>query len=314
VPSSIFTLATYNVLDLFEALPNDARSRAHLDAKLAHLAGVLERANADVVALQEVGTAAVLRELTARVPALGYGEPIVGTADPRGIRCAILSRLPVLESFVYTAEYLTFPAFVVGDPPPFGTRIPLRRGIVRARVDVPSLGPVDVLSAHFKSNRSVPLRNASGDIPPVTSRDYAEAHLRSNVWRAAEALFVRGIVDDLLAASAPGVDRADAPSRHVAVAGDLNDHPASSVVRVVAGGGPLELRPCADMVPEPSRFSILHQGKRQQIDHILVTSPLRQRLTSAQFLNDRLRDHGELGPNDPPLPESDHAPLVVSFA
>ena len=94
----------------------------------------------------------------------------------------------------------------------------------------------------------------------------------------------------------------------------MNDHPASSVVRVIAGGGPLELRPCADMVPEPSRFSILHHGKRQQIDHILVTSLLRERLTSARFLNDTLRDRGELGPSDPPLPESDHAPLVVSFA
>ncbi|MGO9710144.1 MAG: endonuclease/exonuclease/phosphatase family protein [Polyangiaceae bacterium] len=297
------TLATYNVLDFFEA--TDAPSRAHLDRKLGNLAAVLTRANADVVALQEVGSAAVVKELTARVPELGYGEPIVGTADKRGIRCALVSRLPIVESMVHTAEHLAFPTFVAGDPPPFGTRIPLRRGIVRARIDAGELGPVDVLVAHFKSNRPLPLRDSRGEIPPVTTHDYAEAYLRSTVWRAAEALFVRGLVDDLLAANA---------SRHVAVTGDLNDHPLSSVLRVLAGGAPAELVPCADMVPEQARFSILHHGKRQQIDHILVTRPLRERLQSAQFLNEGLKDHGELGPNAPPLPESDHAPLVVSFA
>jgi predicted extracellular nuclease len=296
------TLATYNVLDFFEVKEGP---RAHLEAKLAYLAGVLARANADVVALQEVGSAAVVKELTARVPALGYGEPVIGTADARGIRCALVSRLPVVESMVHTAEYLPFPVFVAGDPPPFGARIPLRRGIVRARIDAGSLGTVDVLVAHFKSNRPLPLRDGRGEIPPVTARDHAEAHLRSNVWRSAEALFVRGIVDDLLAAN---------PDRHVAVAGDLNDRPTSSVVRVVSGGGPFELRTCADAVPEKTRFSILHHGHPQQIDHILVTRFLRERLRDARFLNEGLRDHGALGPDAPPLPESDHAPLVVTFA
>ena len=51
---------------------------------------------------------------------------------------------------------------------------------------------------------------------PVTSRAFAEGRLRSLVWRAAEALFVRGLVDDLLAADREG---------HIVVAGDLNDHP-----------------------------------------------------------------------------------------
>jgi endonuclease/exonuclease/phosphatase family metal-dependent hydrolase len=317
-----FSLVTYNVKDLFD-VPTGS-SRVNLDAKLAHLAGVLGRANADVVALQEVGSGKIVRELTSLVPALRYGEPIVGTADARGIRCAIVSRLPVLESQVHTADHLPFPAFVAGDPPPFGTRIPLRRGIVRARVDAGPLGAVDVLVAHFKSNRPLALREAAGDMremPLVTARDYAEAHLRSLVWRSAEALFVRGLVDGLLADDAPGADRAarsaDAPSgdrRHVIVAGDLNDHPTSAVVRVVTGGGPLALRPCADVVPEAARFSILRYGEPQQIDHVLVTRLLRERLTAARFLNEGLRDHSDLGIDAPPHPDSDHAPLLVSFA
>jgi endonuclease/exonuclease/phosphatase family metal-dependent hydrolase len=301
---SHFTLATYNVKDLFDA--TDPLSRARLDAKLASLSRILARADADVLALQEVGSADVVRELTAQLPGLGYGEPIVGTADARGIRCAILSRLPVLESRVHTADALSFPPFFAGDPPPFGGRLPLRRGIPYARVDAGPLGPLDVLVGHFKSNRALPLRGPGGEeIPPITSREHAEAHLRSLVWRAAEALFVRGLVDDLLAAD---------PARNVVVAGDLNDHPQSHVVRIVSGGGPLALLPCADAIPLAARFSILRHGRPQQIDHILVTRALHERIDGARFLNGELRDHGEFGDREaPPLPDSDHAALVVSF-
>jgi endonuclease/exonuclease/phosphatase family metal-dependent hydrolase len=303
--SSAFTLATFNVKDLFDAA--DDAGRAPLDAKLENLAGILTQADADVVALQEVGSLEVARALCARVPALGYGEPVVGTADARGIRCAVIGRAPVLASKVHVADHLDFPAFFDGDPPPFGARIPLRRGVVHVRVDARGIGPVDLLVAHFKSNRGVPLKDARGEpVALTTARSFAEAHLRSLVWRAAEALFVRGLVDELLAAD---------PARPIVVAGDLNDHPTSHVVRIVSGGGPDALQPCAEAVPAASRFSIYLRGEPQQIDHVLVTPPLRQRLQSARFLNEALRDHGELGEGGTvPLPDSDHAALVVSFA
>jgi endonuclease/exonuclease/phosphatase family metal-dependent hydrolase len=299
-----FTLATFNVKDLFDA--KDDAGRVHLDAKLACLAGMLESADADVVALQEVGSLEVTRALCARAARLGYGEPIIGTKDARGIRCAVIGRARVIESRVHTAEHLAFPTFFEGDPPPFGARIPLRRGIVHTRIEARGIGPVELLVGHFKSNRAVPFRDVAGaQVPPVTQRAYAEGHLRSLVWRAAEALFVRTLVDDLLAGD---------PSRAVVVAGDLNDHPGSHVVRIVCGGGSAALVPCADAVPQPARFSILRHGVGQQIDHVLVTPALRARLQSARFLNEGLRDHGDFDEDAPPTPDSDHAPFVVSFA
>jgi predicted extracellular nuclease len=140
---------------------------------------------------------------------------------------------------------------------------------------------------------------------PTTSRAFAEGHLRSMVWRAAEALFVRGLVDEIHAVNA---------DRHVVVAGDLNDHPESLVVRTVAGGGPNALAACAELVPLAARFSILHRGRRKQIDHVLVTPGLRQRVQTASFLNEDLRDHGDFHDDAPPSVDSDHAALVVSFA
>jgi endonuclease/exonuclease/phosphatase family metal-dependent hydrolase len=299
------TLATFNVKDLLEP---------RVEAKLDWIARVLTSCDADVVGLQEVGPPELLAAVLDRVPARGgYGEPVVGTADARGIRCALLSRLRVLEARVHTAEALPFPVFRAGDPPPFGVRIPLRRGVVHARVDAPGMGPLDVLVVHFKSSRPVPARDATGrELPASSAHARAEASLRSLAWRAAEALHVRGLVDAVL--TAQGADA------RVAVAGDLNDVPDSPVLRVVRSDGAGELLDCAVRVAPEARFSTLHDGRRTQIDHVLASASLYARLQAARFLNADLREHepvADARPGGPPPPpptiDSDHAPLVTSF-
>jgi endonuclease/exonuclease/phosphatase family metal-dependent hydrolase len=236
----------------------------------------------------------------------------MGTTDARGIGCALLSRLPLIEARVHTAESLAFPVFVSGDAPPFGARIPLRRGIVHARIETP-VGQVDVLVAHFKSSRPVGVRDASNqEIPPRTAREAAEASLRSLVWRAAEALHVRGLVDEILAAR---------PGARVAVVGDFNDVPDSAVLRCLraeggagegprANGGRAGLADCTTGVEPTRRFSCLHGDSRAQIDHVLASESLRALLVGARFFNDGLRVHDAA---DALAPDSDHAPLVVRF-
>ncbi|HEY1695283.1 MAG TPA: endonuclease/exonuclease/phosphatase family protein [Polyangiaceae bacterium] len=296
------TLATFNVKDLLEP---------RLDAKLAWIAAAIARCDADVVGLQEIGPPALLDAVVDRIAPAGsrggYLAPLVGTADARGIRCALLSRLPPVHAQVHTTDALPFPVFRVGDPPPFGARIPLRRGIVHARVDAPGLGLVDVFVAHFKSSRPVPLRDAAGsEIATDRPRGRAEGTVRGMSWRAAEALFVRGLVDDVQAA------RSDAL---VAVMGDLNDVPDSPVLRVARGEGPGELLDCAARVEARERFSTIHDGRRIQIDHVLASPPLYAHLASARFVNEGLRMHDPLPPSGVAAPtvDSDHAPFVVRF-
>ncbi|MGH7297226.1 MAG: endonuclease/exonuclease/phosphatase family protein, partial [Polyangiaceae bacterium] len=273
---------------------------------------------ADVVGLQEIGPPELLAEVIGRVPAMQarqglrgrapYGETLVGTADARGIRCALISRLPLAHRHVHTAEALPFPTFYTGDPPPFGARIPLRRGIVHGRVEAEGLGAVDVLVAHFKSSRPVPLRDArGGELPPHGAKGRGEGAVRGMVWRAAEALFVRGLVDAVLGARGP-----EAP---IAVVGDLNDVPDSAPLRVVRGDGPEELVDCAARVDRQERFSTLHDGRRMQIDHVLASRSLHARLRSASFLNAELRQHDPVQPGSAAAPtvDSDHAPLVTCF-
>jgi predicted extracellular nuclease len=130
--------------------------------------------------------------------------------------------------------------------------------------------------------------------------------LRSLVWRAAESLYVRGLVDEVLAGE---------PVAHVAVVGDVNDVPGSPTVRVLRSEGAGELFDCAAVVAPDARFSVLHRGRPTQIDHALATGGLHARLVGAHFLNAELRDHGVFDPEraEPTTVDSDHAPLVVCF-
>jgi len=302
-------LATFNLKDFF--LPRTDAERPIAEAKIANVARDLRRANADVVALQEVGAPELLDRLVGKELAeLGYGTPVVGTEDRRGIRNAILSRLPILWSQVHTAKALPFPTFVEGDPDPFPARIPLRRGVVHVRVDAGgSLGEVDVMTAHFKSNLPAPRKSREGaPLPDTTLRGHGESAMRSLVSRAAEALYVRGLVDDVLNAL---------PDHAICVMGDLNDTVDSLPVRLLCGIDPMSrflLRPIAPDIPEDRRFSCYHGGGPSLIDHLLLSERLHRARREITVLNETLRYHGPHVEGVTPLTEdSDHALVVASF-
>lgn len=295
-------LATYNVLNLFD--PRNADERKITDAKIAFLGERIAESQADVVGLQEIGSEKLLDELVAWLQKhANYMHREVGTADHRGIRNAAISRLPFLSSRVLTSPALDFPRFIASDPHPYGTRLPLRRGVVHVEVDGGALGPIDMLVLHFKSARGVPLRTDSGDpIMPASSRDFGEAAMRALIWRAAEALFVRGAADALFAAG----------KKNVVVLGDFNDAFESTPVRMVRGGGAGVLHGTAEAIDAARRFTVLHNGDKKTIDHVLLSSSLRERLKSARILNAHLHDH-DAGITDAPRPDSDHALTVVEL-
>ncbi len=302
-------LATFNLKDFF--LPRSEAEHAVSEAKIGNIARELRRANADVVALQEVGAPELLdRMVTRELADMGYGAPVLGTEDRRGIRNAILSRLPILWSQVHTAKTLPFPKFVEGDPDPFPGRIPLRRGVVHVRVDAGTgLGEVDVMTAHFKSNLPAPLKSKDGvELPDATLRAHGESAMRSLVQRAAEALDVRGLVDEVLTAL---------PDHAICVMGDLNDTVDSLPVRLLCGIDPMSrflLRPVAPYVPEERRFSCYHGGGPSLIDHLLLSEALHRARGEVEIFNENLRYHGPFVEGAIPLTEdSDHALVVASF-
>src|SRR4051794_13856024 len=95
-------LATFNLKDFFAPRPDE--EQASVAAKVDGVVQSLRRAGADVIALQEVGSIELLDEVIRRLPEFGYGPPVVGGADRRGIRNAIVSRLPIQWAQVHEAK------------------------------------------------------------------------------------------------------------------------------------------------------------------------------------------------------------------
>jgi endonuclease/exonuclease/phosphatase family metal-dependent hydrolase len=269
-------LLSFNLLDFFE--PAIEAHRAIADAKIAHVAAKLREADADVVALQELGSDSMLeRLLDGAVPELGYRHRLLGPADQRGIRCGIVSRLPLVETTLHVAESIPFPRLYETDPEPFAGRIPLRRGLVHARVDAGPLGVVDVITLHFKSKLPARMKTADGD--EITDRSptgLAEARMRSLVLRAAEALHLRRLLDALLAE----------PERAVAILGDFNDTIDSLPLQILRADDPWlpsatrMFDAFAELDPELRR-SVLHRGQPEQIDHVLVSERLATSIAQA---------------------------------
>ncbi|HSM93760.1 MAG TPA: endonuclease/exonuclease/phosphatase family protein [Anaeromyxobacteraceae bacterium] len=142
-------VASWNVHDLFDAVdevspPGDLdelRTVAEVEAKVARVAEVLARADADVVLLQEVETLPLARALAARA---GYGEArLVEAFDPRGIDVAVLSRLAV-EPYVSH----------LGEVGPDGRPL-WSRDCVEAHVSVPP-GELVVVGTHLVSRLTDP--------------------------------------------------------------------------------------------------------------------------------------------------------------
>lgn len=102
---AVLRVATWNVHDLFDAddrletpgAEDELPTADEVEAKLARVAAVLRRLDADVVLLQEVENGPLLAALAARA---GYPHHrLVEAFDPRGIDVGALSR-PALDAYV----------------------------------------------------------------------------------------------------------------------------------------------------------------------------------------------------------------------
>ena len=214
----------------YERDPANDHSPERWEAKEDWIAGILREADAEVVGVQEVFSTDGLRALAARS---GYphvavvAEPARDPADPDvflGPVVALLSRHPFIDA---PTPLPVSPDLLADLPlaPGFG----FRRDVVRARVDLPGLGPTTVMSAHFKSQGAFVDDDAVAALPAWRAR--FREHFRQRAIRDAEQLVRRSAEEAALYLAAMeevGADR-NAP---VLVLGDLNDTPDSSTLRI----------------------------------------------------------------------------------
>jgi exonuclease III len=73
------------------------------------------------------------------------------------------------------------------------------------------------------------------------------------------------------------------------------------------------LVPVERTVPGQGRFSLLHHGKGNMLDHILVSRALLPFYRGTEIHNELIHDESISFATDLKFPESDHAPVIATF-
>ncbi len=294
-------VATFNLKNLFDSeddpTTRDERSTLgprQLARKLDKLAQVIvtELGAPALVVVQELENQAVGQALAERVSRLSgrsYRLDSLDAGDRRGIEVGVLwdaARLELEELFLLDRERA-------------GRKVPGRPPLV-ARFRVGG-GRLTVVGVHLVSRL--------GDDPLFGARQ--PPRRSSEKRRHAQARALRAFVERELGR---------APRAALVVAGDFNDFPfpepdeGVDPVTRVAGVAPPRLENVALRIPPPRRYSYIHRGNAQLIDHILV-SPALVPCVRGAYVAHVNADYPEAlaKRRGTPLRASDHDPLAVDL-
>ncbi|MFC7406699.1 endonuclease/exonuclease/phosphatase family protein [Georgenia alba] len=309
------TIGTWNLENLFRPGEDGGPSgETEYDAKLDTLAATIESMDPDVLMVQEVGTPEALDDLAERVGGRWYTE--LAEPDGRGIRVGAMFR-PAAGAIEQITDFPDGLRPIQVDDS--GTRVgSLGRAGLHVRV---RLGgeTVDIVTAHLKSKL---LTFPGGRFNPRDEDERARYANYALHRRAAEAAGVRAYVTALL--------EGEGQERAVVVAGDLNDEVQAATTQILLGppgseigtgghdrpdaGDGMRLWNLAPLIPTEHRYSRVYRGRRELIDHVLVS----------HAVLDVVEEVTTAGPGETPSitdtpterqdePGSDHRPVVVTL-
>ncbi|MBT3150758.1 endonuclease/exonuclease/phosphatase family protein [Streptomyces sp. CHD11] len=314
-------LGTWNLENLYRpGGPFGPGDQAAYESKLAALAAVITELDPVLLGVQEVGDPGALEDLAAMLDD-DWHIALSEHADGRGIRVGFLSRT---EPAV-VADTAAFPAKLrpvqADDAGPAADRA--GRGLLAVEVDGEQ-GPLRVAVCHLKSKL---LSYPNGRFHPRDEGERARYGAYALYRRAAEAATLRALADELLGG--------DGRDRDVAVLGDLNDEVQAATTQILLGppgseigtpghdrpdnGDAVRLWDVAPLIPADRRYSRISAGRRELIDHVLLSHRLVRRVTVAGTgLPDeaapRLPSVGQDPGERRGAAGSDHAPVWVRVA
>jgi endonuclease/exonuclease/phosphatase family metal-dependent hydrolase len=300
-------VATWNLENLY--LPGGEfgpRDQAAYDAKLDALAATIAAIGPDVLAVQEVGDPAALDDLTGRVG--GTWHVALSTQpDDRGIRVGFAARTPLAD----VTELRRFPDRLapVQVQDDGETADEMGRGGLAARA-----GGLVLVTCHLKSKL---LSFPGGRFNPRDEGERARYAAYALYRRAGEAVTVRAHADTLLPGS-------------VVVLGDLNDDVQAATTQLLLGppgseigtpgfeqpdqGDPRRLWNLAPLIPADRRYTRIYRGRRELIDHVLVSKPVVDRVVRVDTATTDLPSITEEPSARRDAPGSDHSPVVVELS
>lgn len=281
----------------------------------------LLRLNADCLCLQEINARETSKHgprLLTALDRLLEGTPYSGfhravSLSRPGLRPAdrhnlvILSRYPFLETGQVWHDLTAAPQVA-------GAMLEWDRPLLWAEIALPSEKKLTLINLHLRAPRAV---FAEGEklAPHVwkSASGWAEGFFRAGIKRAGQALEARLFIDRAFDSD---------PTRLLAVAGDFNATDQETPLRILradeddTGNGHLAGRtlvPVERSIPESERYSVIHHGRRQMLDHILVSRPLMGALHHTEIHNETLGDEALSPERIRGGVDSYHAPLVAEF-
>ncbi len=289
----------------------------------------LRRIRADILCLQEVHSqgpagARVLQALDDLLLETDYATFHRATTtttghdlyDKRNI--VVLSRFPITRTEQIRDSSGPRPSYRVAtaDPPdPASDPVRWERPVLYVVIDPGNQRTLHVMVVHLKSKIA---SNVTGQkVDDYTWRSasaWAEGSFISSMKRVGQALQVRMKIDDIF-------DTRGEESL-IAICGDFNSGSDDVPVQAICGpveetGNPLHaprvMVPCERNIPESSRYSLVHLGKGEMLDHIIASRGLLQYFRHAEIHNEALPDESGAFRMDTKFPESDHAPVVAEF-
>lgn len=322
--TNTFRIATFNLESL-----DAGRSPGDLNRRIEILRPQLLRLAADILCLQEVNAQHVhgapervlsaLDALLKDTPYAGYARA-TSHGNPQG-RASDVHNLVVLSRFPITAHRDLLHCHV----PPLAYRpvtamqrepeeIRFDRPVLVAEIELPDGTSLAVLDAHLRAPRAAVVKGQKRDAQSWASASgWAEGFLIASLKRNAQALEMRLEVDRLLDAD---------PQRAVVVAGDLNAQDGEVPLKILiaaeddTGNSTLAARalvPLERGISADRRFSVIHNGRPQMLDHILVSRALLARSRTIAIHNEALVDEAA-SPSARGTPVgSFHAPVVADF-
>ncbi|MEV5466403.1 endonuclease/exonuclease/phosphatase family protein [Streptomyces griseoincarnatus] len=276
-------LGTWNLENLYRpGGPYGPADEAAYAAKLAALAAVITELDPGLLGVQEVGDPGALEDLAGMLDD-DWHVALSSHADSRGIRVGFLSRTEltvVADTAAFPPRMLPVQADDTGL-----TVSQAGRGFLAVEV-ADERGPLRVAVCHLKSKL---LSYPDGRFQPRDEGERARYGAYALYRRAAEAAALRALADRLL--------EGDGRERDVAVLGDLNDEVQAATTQLLLGppgseigtpgydrpdrGDAVRLWDVAPLIPASERYSRVNSGRRELIDHVLLSHRLVRRVSAA---------------------------------
>ncbi|MDP4001064.1 MAG: hypothetical protein Q8P83_02385 [bacterium] len=284
-------IGTYNLKFLFDEGTRLHSGKEHtftadfVEKRFAFFAKQFDTLNADILFLQELGDESALQKILKQTR--NDYSYFIAASDKYGVGNAVIYKkdLECVCSSVPTNASL--PVFNEKDNDNLGSRIWSRRDYIKLVTKYKNK-PLTLFGVHVKSRFLMYREGVSFPESPetLTQVDFADAIIRSEMFRLSQAKKIRELVDKVF--------DTDQDSQ-VAVLGNFNTPESSEMFKIIAGN-------------KKDRYDTLIQILGSgTVDHILISKSLKKYVLDKKIFSE------SVFPDSPDSIGSDHAPILVEL-